>query len=1189
MKNKFFAGLLAALMLLSAFQSVLPGVSAADTDAAAESGETVLLAGKSDFLAFAKACTLDTWSQDKTVRLTCDLDFSGEKFIPVPIFGGVFDGGGHTISGITITGDGSQIGVFRRISAGGRVSNLNVKATVAPGGTKCAVGGIAGENAGTVEACGFDGVVKGEKSVGGIVGRNLAEGQVVFCTASGSVSGENATGGIVGENEGLILKCTNSAEVNTVYEEKRSNISDLNADVDAVVENYTGSQSEAENESILDHSDTGGIVGCSTGIVGGCTNNADIGYPHVGYNVGGIAGRQSGYLYGCQNLGLIQGRKDVGGIVGQAEPYILLDVSEDVLEEMQRELDKLHGMVNTFIDDTDALGDDAEKNLTSISDGAAAARDSAENLVNLGTDFVDDNLSEINRETALLSDALDRLSSVFDRLESGGGKISEALDEIAAALDAVEVYAPDLSEETERLSTALNKIAKGMRNIKKATAKANEAADDLEHAVIIKDETLFRRTAAVLLRAVEDIVAEKQALAEALGEIQTILESKPDSFEDLGADAEALAACLDSVTTAVNATVSALQTVEKSLGILIEDTEIDFAKFKSAAQSTKAALEYLGKGMGRIANGIEEIAAVIESASDKLKDYTDDVSRQLNTALADLSTAMQTLSDAVDDITAAIGETERIVADLAAEEPLTFVTLGDGFRAESDALFDALADISAGLDDLKQTASGGQDDISGHLTALSNQFNTVMNTLIDGFTELRSGGSLSDVFLDVSDEDIEETTQGKIANCCNFGGVEADRCTGGIVGAMAVEYAKDPEDDLEKPDSLNFTYRTKAILEACVNEGKIVGKKDCVGGIVGLSELGTVYLCENYGDAESTGGNYVGGVAGKSESSVRKCFAKSTLTGKRYIGGIAGKGDILTSCYASVRIVGDEYTGAVCGDAEALTNLLMNFYVDAGLGAVDGISYSGKAEPVAFADLTAAETPDFDALGAAVTVPDKFVRFTVTFVADGETVAVEDVQYGDPVSVLRYPEIPAKAGQFGKWQVIEAETVTENLTVECEYRPYITLLAGAEKDASGKLPLALAEGEFTDGAVLHITSGSVTPPEKKGGVSKVYNLSLTGTDLESGDSVTFRLLNDGRGRVTAWQYTGGEWKALSLTERGKYLLIEVTGADSTICLHYALGGASPLWWLLLLLIPAVAIPLTVRAKRKKKSKAKKQS
>ena len=78
-----------------------------------------------------------------------------------------------------------------------------------------------------------------------------------------------------------------------------------------------------------------------------------------------------------------------------------------------------------------------------------------------------------------------------------------------------------------------------------------------------------------------------------------------------------------------------------------------------------------------------------------------------------------------------------------------------------------------------------------------------------------------------------------MTQCQNFAGVEADRNTGGIAGAMAIEYAKDPEDDIEKPNTLNFTYRTKAILQGCINDGNVIGKKDCVGGIVGLSELGT--------------------------------------------------------------------------------------------------------------------------------------------------------------------------------------------------------------------------------------------------------------------------------------------------------------------------------------------------------------
>ena len=53
-----------------------------------------------------------------------------------------------------------------------------------------------------------------------------------------------------------------------------------------------------------------------------------VGYAHVGYNIGGIVGRQSGYLSSCTNSGTILGRKDVGGIAGQLEPEVRLLYNE---------------------------------------------------------------------------------------------------------------------------------------------------------------------------------------------------------------------------------------------------------------------------------------------------------------------------------------------------------------------------------------------------------------------------------------------------------------------------------------------------------------------------------------------------------------------------------------------------------------------------------------------------------------------------------------------------------------------------------------------------------------------------------------------------------------------------------------------------------------------------------------------
>lgn len=71
---------------------------------------TVTISTRKDFLRFAKNCTLDSWSAGKTVVLTADIDLGRVNFSPIPIFGGTFEGNGHTISGLNLEQDGSQLG-----------------------------------------------------------------------------------------------------------------------------------------------------------------------------------------------------------------------------------------------------------------------------------------------------------------------------------------------------------------------------------------------------------------------------------------------------------------------------------------------------------------------------------------------------------------------------------------------------------------------------------------------------------------------------------------------------------------------------------------------------------------------------------------------------------------------------------------------------------------------------------------------------------------------------------------------------------------------------------------------------------------------------------------------------------------------------------------------------------------------
>ncbi len=190
-----------------------------------------------------------------------------------------------------------------------------------------------------------------------------------------------------------------------------------------------------------------------------------------------------------------------------------------------------------------------------------------------------------------------------------------------------------------------------------------------------------------------------------------------------------------------------------------------------------------------------------------------------------------------------------------------------------------------------------------------------------------------------------------ISDARNDGTVEGDINVAGIVGSMAIEYDFDPEDDLirEGDRSLDFRYQTRAVVAACINTGEITGKQDCAGGIVGLMDLGRVGSSENYGPVSSTNGDYVGGIAGASWGSIRDSWSKCRLSGGDYVGGVAGLGATLVDCHTLVTIdEGSAYLGAVAGDVDSGGAVSGNTFTSESLGALDGISYAGKAEPVDF-------------------------------------------------------------------------------------------------------------------------------------------------------------------------------------------------------------------------------------------------
>ena len=324
----------ALLALVLAASAALP-VFAADTAPT----DTIYINSVSDLLAFADKCGFDQWSKGKTVILQEDLSLEDTEWAPVASFSGAFKGNGHTISDVSLVGAYSPAGFFGILEEGGSIQDLTIKGVVNPAGTQKTAGGLVGTNYGTIINCTFSGAVHGEEEAGGLVGRNETSGTIDHSTSRAMVSGAYATGGIVGYNLGVITGCTNVGAVNSEYQESALDMEGLPATLLELVKKDMGD--DLSNNISNVSSDTGGIAGRSSGLILSSANAGDVGYAHVGYNVGGIVGRTDGLISGCVNQGLVQGRKDVGGIAGQAEPYVELDLDQSTINRLRTELDTL--------------------------------------------------------------------------------------------------------------------------------------------------------------------------------------------------------------------------------------------------------------------------------------------------------------------------------------------------------------------------------------------------------------------------------------------------------------------------------------------------------------------------------------------------------------------------------------------------------------------------------------------------------------------------------------------------------------------------------------------------------------------------------------------------------------------------------------------------------------------------------
>ena len=302
----------------------------------------------------------------KTITLIDDIDLScygtsnmswnsGRGWVPIGMydedfgytnyFEGTFDGGHHVITNLTINTSEDHAALFGYLGSNGTVKYLGIEGGSVIGTYDGNIGGLVGENLGTIQNCyntsmvssngsnigglvGFNfgtiqncyntGTVTGGAPVGGLAGYNYRNGIIQNCYNAGTVTGGGFLGGVVGVNDlfGTVSDCYNAGDITG-----NSN------DIGGVIGYNNGNSDNCYNTgsvtSINGAGNVGGVVGYSNGIAAVISNcyNAGSVYTTDGAFVGGVIGWNDGStVSNCYNIGSVSNsvyKNYVGGVVGR--------------------------------------------------------------------------------------------------------------------------------------------------------------------------------------------------------------------------------------------------------------------------------------------------------------------------------------------------------------------------------------------------------------------------------------------------------------------------------------------------------------------------------------------------------------------------------------------------------------------------------------------------------------------------------------------------------------------------------------------------------------------------------------------------------------------------------------------------------------------------------------------------------
>ena len=226
-------------------------------------------------------------------KLTADIDLTGKVWTPIGTdydnsYKGTFDGGGHTITGLTFTTNDEYAGLFGWLNRAGTVKNVvmegvQITSNQIYGGS---IGGVVGSSWGTIENCSVSGNVSGTVYVGGVVGVQIG-GSITGCRSSAKVKGTVDVGGVAGQTNSSATLTACYATGNVIIEiNPKKNIAGgslvgMNAGISLLACYATGNVTSTGSSTGKVH--IGGFLGNNYTTVTACywKNNHEQG---IGYN-----------------------------------------------------------------------------------------------------------------------------------------------------------------------------------------------------------------------------------------------------------------------------------------------------------------------------------------------------------------------------------------------------------------------------------------------------------------------------------------------------------------------------------------------------------------------------------------------------------------------------------------------------------------------------------------------------------------------------------------------------------------------------------------------------------------------------------------------------------------------------------------------------------------------------------------